>query len=37
MLVGLANSYKPTLLERLWPLLLLGAALLFIWKQKFMS
>jgi imidazolonepropionase-like amidohydrolase len=37
MLESLANSYKPTLLERLWPLLLLGAALLFIWKQKFMS
>ncbi|MGB8983219.1 MAG: amidohydrolase family protein [Anaerolineales bacterium] len=36
MLAALADSYQPSLPERLWPLILIVSALPRIWKQKFM-
>jgi imidazolonepropionase-like amidohydrolase len=34
MLDGLVESYRPNLLERIWPLILIGAGIYLIWRRK---
>lgn len=34
MLEGLVESYRPNLLERIWPLVLIGAGIYLIWRRK---
>lgn len=34
ILEGIVESYKPNLLERVWPLVLIGAGIYLIWRRK---
>jgi imidazolonepropionase-like amidohydrolase len=34
MLAGLVESYRPNLLERIWPLILIGAGIYLIWRRR---